>query len=100
MGHCHKRETDVSDFSECEVTNISLQFKTFFPYFLYAFYIFKTYTGVRRSTKLRKFFAETSKKVVFLRYFYYAGIGKSTRVEISTDVKIPTCINTNYLLQS
>ena len=40
MGHCHKRETDVSDFSECEVTNISLQFKTFFPYFLYAFYIF------------------------------------------------------------
>ena len=69
MGHCHKRETDVSDFSECEVTNISLQFKTFFPYFLYAFYIFKTYTGVRRSTKLRKFFAETSKKVVFLRYF-------------------------------
>ena len=100
MGHCHKRETDVSDFSECEVTNISLQFKTFSPYFLYAFYIFKTCTGVRRSTKLRKFFAETSKTVVFLRYFYYAGIGKSTRVEISTDVKIPTFINTNYLLQS
>lgn len=71
-----------------------------FPYFLYAFYIFKTCTAVRRSTKLRKFFAETSKKVVFLRYFYYAGIGKSTRVEISTDVKTPTYINTNCLLQS
>ena len=100
MGHCHKRETDVSDFSECEVTNISLRFKTFFPIFFMHFYIFKTCTGVRRSTKLRKFFAETSKKVVFLRYFYYAGIGKSTRIEISTDVKTPTCITLNYLLQS
>ena len=77
-----------------------LAVQDFFPYFLYAFYIFKTCTGVRRSTKLRKIFAETSKKVVFLRYFYYAGIGKSTRGEISTDVKIPTCINTNCLLKS
>ena len=100
MGHCHKRETDVSDFSECEVTNISLQFKTFFPIFFMHFIFLRLVRGGRRSTKLRKFFAETSKKVVFLRYFYYAGIGRSTRVEISTDVKIPTCINTNYLLQS
>ena len=100
MGHCHKRETDVSDFSECEVTNISLQFKTFFPIFFMHFIFFRLIQGLRRSTKLRKFFAETSKKVVFLRYFYYAGIGKSTRVEISTDVKIPTFINANYLLQS
>ena len=76
MGHCHKRETDVSDFSECEVTNISLQFKTFFPIFFMHFIFLRLVRRVRRSTKLRKFFAETSKKVVFLRYFYYAGIGK------------------------
>ena len=79
MEHCHKRKTDVSDFSECEVTNISLQFKTFFPIFFMHFIFLRLVRGCAEAQKLRKFFAETSKKVVFLRYFYYAGIGKNTR---------------------
>ena len=48
MGHCHKRETDVSDFSECEVTNFPLRFKTFFPIFYCILYFLGLYRGAQK----------------------------------------------------
>ena len=65
MGHCHKRETDVSDFSECEVTNISLQFKTFFPIFFMHFIFLRLVRGRAEAQNYANSSQKQAKKLCF-----------------------------------
>ena len=69
MGHCHKRETDVSDFSECKVTNISLRFKTFSIFFI-AFYIFLAYTGGAQKHKTTQILRKNKQKSCVSEVFF------------------------------
>ena len=65
MGHCHKRETDVSDFSECKSTNISLRFKTFFPIFYCILYFLGLYRGRAEAQNYAKSSQKQAKKLCF-----------------------------------
>ncbi len=65
MGHCHKREMEVSVFSECKITNISLRFKTFFPIFFMHFIFLRL---VWECTKAQNH-ANSSQKLAKKLYF-------------------------------
>ena len=65
MGHCHKREMEVSVFSECEITNISLRFKTFFPILFMHFIFLRLVRGCAEAQNHANSSQKQAKKLYF-----------------------------------
>ena len=65
MGHCQKWKTDLSDFSECKSTNISLRFKAFFPIFYCILYFLGLYRGCAEAQNYVNSSQKQAKKLCF-----------------------------------